>query len=302
MGLSAVFSIHKSFITIDNEDFSTGDLIVTLQDEIASAAQTAAGVKRHRRFDLPLNIHGLGKNVILEFIKWFSLFMGVIGLLSYNRILQWTTNLNPLWLRNLFGILSIRIMNLPLAAFVFTGSLILGCLLATLQKRTELDNQARVDEATSIISELSKDLGKGTHTVYVGNEVLNELGEMKMILSQLSSGLSTTKGNLAFTKKKEMNPSLKKANETISILRRKIKELNSDRERLKTKLWQQEFNLLEISGVGPKTVEKLNSVGIFKSDDLLKIAPEDLADKIGVSPKIVTKWLEDAAKLTKYNT
>ena len=51
-------------------------------------------------------------------------------------------------------------------------------------------------------------------------------------------------------------------------------------------------------GIKAKNLEKLRNIGIFKASDLLKMAPEDLADKTGISPKLITKWLEDAAKLS----
>ena len=113
------------------------------------------------------------------------------------------------------------------------------------------------------------------------------MGEVKNILSELSLDLSAAKEKLlkAAAKKKQINVSLKEAIDTISSLRRKVRELTRERERLKARL--KCFN------------ENPQKKGIFKTSDLLKVAPEDLADKTGIFPKLITRWLEDAAKINE---
>jgi predicted flap endonuclease-1-like 5' DNA nuclease len=59
------------------------------------------------------------------------------------------------------------------------------------------------------------------------------------------------------------------------------------------------FDLTRIKGIGPKTIKKLKKMGIMKTSDLLRVAPGDLADKTGISYKIITRWIKDAAKLSK---
>jgi hypothetical protein len=124
--------------------------------------------------------------VLLEFLKWFLFWTGLIGILVSDRFLSWIENLNPSWLRNILDVFSYKIANLPIANIFFFGLLIVACILATLQKRTETSSRARSEKATNLLSELATDLGKGSKTVYVGKEVLNELGEVKKMLSELS--------------------------------------------------------------------------------------------------------------------
>ena len=269
---------------------------MTLHEDIASAAQNVTGELDESNMS---RISVVKKQVILEFLKWIFFFSGVIGILgiwvAYDNFLSWIGSLDPVW-GSLLGFFSIEIVsNFPVATPFFMGSLILGCVFATLQKHEEVVSRAHSDEAANILSELSVDFGET-------KEVLHNLDGFRDVLNDLSIDMSEAKEKLLIeaAKKKQINESLKEAKGTISSLRRKVRELTKERESLKKrlKMFQQEFNLLEITGIGPKTLEKLRNIGIFKASDLLKMAPEDLADKTGISPKLITKWLEDAAKLS----
>lgn len=57
--------------------------------------------------------------------------------------------------------------------------------------------------------------------------------------------------------------------------------------------------IVEIEGIGKSYADKLNAAGIVTADDLVKqgAAPEArqaLADKIGISVKLVAKWVSQA--------
>lgn len=273
---------------------------MTFQEEIMSAARSTAKEQRENLFEKPRGDSGTRNQVILEFLKWLFFFSGVVGILgvwvAYDSFLGWIESLNPLWLRNAASIFSYEIIsNLPFVTVFFSGTLILGCIFATLQKRTEVASRTRADEATNLLSELAVDLSES-------KEVLNDLSGVKNVFSDLSLDLNATKEKLLkeAVKKKQMNISLKEARDTISSLKKKISDLTREREKLKVRLktFQREFNLSEIDGIGPKTIEKLKNAGIVRTSDLLKVAPEDIADKTGISPKLVTRWLEDAAKLS----
>jgi len=57
--------------------------------------------------------------------------------------------------------------------------------------------------------------------------------------------------------------------------------------------------LTEVKWVGPKRAEQLKSLGVSTVVDLAKASAEDLATKMGVSPKIAGKLIEEAKKLTE---
>lgn len=57
--------------------------------------------------------------------------------------------------------------------------------------------------------------------------------------------------------------------------------------------------LESVSGIGPKTLEKLASAGIRTSEDLLKAEAKALADKTGISEKKIAAWQGKARGLAK---
>jgi hypothetical protein len=221
---------------------------MTLQEEITIAAQNAAQEQRKSRIRMPRGIGGFRNQLIYEFVKWLFFCLGAVGIIVSNRFIQWAENINFL------SFFTFEIFDLPFATLFFAGILLLACILATLQKRAEIASRTRADEAANLLSELAVDLGKGPKTVYVGKEVLAELGEIKKLLSESLVNLET----------------------------------------MITTPSQSDLDLTKIKGIGPKTIELLKTIGITSISDLLKVTPEDLAEKTGISPKIVSKWLEDA--------
>lgn len=252
---------------------------MTLRGEIVSAARALASRTR------PVEI--------MEFFKWFLFFYGVIGLVAYDSFLGWLKTLNLSWFDGdaVYGILSYEIVgNIPLAGFIFAIVLFSGCIVAALQRYME------------------KIVGLGTL-----NETMKNLFGLSKTLDETNSGLLELSVSLSETEKKMSEETMKfgnlrqtliEANETVSELRERIKALTNDKVRLERELTvaQEKLeyvlspNLAEISGIGLKTAEKLGDIGIYRTSDLLKIAPDELAEKMGVSRKIVAKWLEQAAK------
>ncbi|MHA1167026.1 MAG: helix-hairpin-helix domain-containing protein [Candidatus Hodarchaeales archaeon] len=57
------------------------------------------------------------------------------------------------------------------------------------------------------------------------------------------------------------------------------------------------LTLNNIKGVGPKTVDKLNTVGIHSLDDLIKVNPSEISPKIKISVKKLETWQNAAISL-----
>jgi predicted flap endonuclease-1-like 5' DNA nuclease len=55
----------------------------------------------------------------------------------------------------------------------------------------------------------------------------------------------------------------------------------------------------QIRGISEKRAEQLRAVGVNSLQDLANAAPDDLAAKLNVSPKIVKMWIGSAKKLAK---
>ena len=59
------------------------------------------------------------------------------------------------------------------------------------------------------------------------------------------------------------------------------------------------IELEEIKGVGPKKAEQLKKAGIMSANDLLGADIESLAEKSGISVKVLKKLVTEAEKLVK---
>lgn len=57
------------------------------------------------------------------------------------------------------------------------------------------------------------------------------------------------------------------------------------------------LDLTEVKGIGEKREEQLESAGIYTVKQLVDSTPEDLADRLDVSPKFTSKWIKNAKKL-----
>ncbi len=59
------------------------------------------------------------------------------------------------------------------------------------------------------------------------------------------------------------------------------------------------LQLTDIKGIGPKRMEQLKALGINSIDDLSKASIDDVANKLKISPKITTKWVNGAKDLVQ---
>ena len=57
--------------------------------------------------------------------------------------------------------------------------------------------------------------------------------------------------------------------------------------------------LTSIEGIGVKRAEKLKSCGVRSVQDLANFDPKELSEKLQVSEKVVSKWVNEAKKALK---
>ena len=57
--------------------------------------------------------------------------------------------------------------------------------------------------------------------------------------------------------------------------------------------------LTKVKGIGVKRADQLKALGINSIGDLANASAKDLAAKLEISPKITTKWIENAKALTE---
>jgi DNA-binding protein len=78
---------------------------------------------------------------------------------------------------------------------------------------------------------------------------------------------------------------------TRSLSEKKVEEKTTKPESITI----QPIELTKIEGIGTKRAENLNSQGIHSVQDLAKLNPKELSEKLQISEKRVSKWV-DAAK------
>ena len=59
----------------------------------------------------------------------------------------------------------------------------------------------------------------------------------------------------------------------------------------------QSIELTSIEGVGAKRAEKLKSLGVHSVQDLTKFDPKELSEKLQISEKRVSKWVDAAEEI-----
>ena len=57
--------------------------------------------------------------------------------------------------------------------------------------------------------------------------------------------------------------------------------------------------LTKVKGIGAKRADQLKALGINSIRDLANASAKDLAKKLEISPKITTRWIENAKALTE---
>ena len=205
----------------------------------------------------------------LEFLKWICLVSGIVGFITWlGDIVYWSTkgySIHPVFEATAGGI--------PYVLLLFAGLLVLGCGASAYEKYLEstsgtLELDSRLDEMEKVMSEIHESLFKTT---------------------------------------KKMAEDLKEARRLNEELRAQVEALTRERGRLNARLKRMlerlEYalapDLREVKGIGPTMAERLRELGLEKVPDLLKISPEDLSAKLGISPKIVSKWFEEAMRLSR---
>lgn len=59
------------------------------------------------------------------------------------------------------------------------------------------------------------------------------------------------------------------------------------------------FGLDRLTGIGPRTLEKLRSAGIETLEDLVKSNPRELSSATGIPAIRIVRWIEEARELLK---
>ncbi|MFP3985567.1 MAG: helix-hairpin-helix domain-containing protein [Candidatus Bathyarchaeia archaeon] len=57
------------------------------------------------------------------------------------------------------------------------------------------------------------------------------------------------------------------------------------------------FDLTQVKGIGEKRAKQLETIGITIVADLAAVSGEELAEKLGVSHKITSRWIKSAKNL-----
>ncbi len=77
------------------------------------------------------------------------------------------------------------------------------------------------------------------------------------------------------------------------------KELGKGSEKTKSAIPIQPRELTSIEGIGASRAEKLKSCGVNSVQDLANFDPKELAEKLQISEKRVSKWIDEAKKVLK---
>lgn len=202
----------------------------------------------------------------LEFLKWFCILSGIAGVIAWlGDIIYWTINgytIHPIF--------EARVGEIPYILILFAALLVGGCGLAGIQKRLELtsstlEGDSRLDSMERTMNEIHTALFKTT--------------------KKMSEDLSETR---------RLNEEL---NDQVESLTRERDRLNARLKKMQERLEHALApDLKEVKGIGARMAERLKELGLEKVPDLLKVAPEELSTKLGVSPKIVNKWFEEAMR------
>jgi DNA-binding protein len=77
------------------------------------------------------------------------------------------------------------------------------------------------------------------------------------------------------------------------------KEIRKASEKTKSTTLTPHTELTSIEGIGSKRVEKLKSCGVNSIQDLANFDPKELSEKLQISKKRVSKWIDEAKKSLK---
>ena len=77
------------------------------------------------------------------------------------------------------------------------------------------------------------------------------------------------------------------------------KEVGEGSEKPESAIPLEPTELTSIEGIGVNTAEKLKSCGVKSVQDLANFDPKELSEKLQVSEKRVSKWIDEAKKALK---
>jgi DNA-binding protein len=77
------------------------------------------------------------------------------------------------------------------------------------------------------------------------------------------------------------------------------KEVEEEREKVEAAISIPPIELTSIEGIGVKRAEKMQSHGVNSVQDLANFDPKELSEKLQISEKRVSKWIENAKKALK---
>ena len=77
------------------------------------------------------------------------------------------------------------------------------------------------------------------------------------------------------------------------------KEVGEESEKTESAIPIQPTELTSIEGIGASRAEKLKSCGVNSVQDLANFDPKELSEKLQISEKRVSKWIDEAKKVLK---
>ena len=97
-------------------------------------------------------------------------------------------------------------------------------------------------------------------------------------------------------KAEQVQPTPEPAPQSIKILTPKVESVQKPRARATPKTTERGSRIIDIEGIGPTYAEKLHSLTIRTTADLLTagatpIMRRELAEKTGISPKLILEWV-----------
>ena len=97
-------------------------------------------------------------------------------------------------------------------------------------------------------------------------------------------------------KAEQVQPTPEPAPQSIKILTPKVESVQKPRARATPKTTERGSRIIDIEGIGPTYAEKLHSLKIRTTADLLTagatpIMRRELAEKTGISPKLILEWV-----------
>ena len=77
------------------------------------------------------------------------------------------------------------------------------------------------------------------------------------------------------------------------------KQVGEESEKTESAIPVQPTELTSIEGIGPSRAEKLKSCGVNSVQDLANFDPKELSEKLQISEKRVSKWIDGAKTVLK---